>query len=477
MTQTTREAGSQHEGGTATSPPSHPTIQTNAGPEALKQKVRVVVDTKPASGLVATNAARVTEKALQWRFSWEGWDGLYVGITERTPMPWRTAIRHLDPRLTNALARVHLEESKMEGHIGARVAVDAAGFTTTGDLGGFDGGVQLRRLRLCAQGDCILVLPVSYELEVGYVPGGFYIEDSYLAFQNLGLLGELKFGQFQTPMSLAAVTSSRDITFMEEAAPVQALAPGVNAGVQLGRSVFRERSTWALGLFGEGLGEDTGDASSDYARAIGRITWLPWYDMNGGGSPSQQLLHLGLSGNILYSASSNVRYKSRPESHIAPIVIDTGAIDASGAAVFDIEAAWVRGPLSIQGEFLNSFVDQTGGSPLYFHGAYGSVSWFLTGESRPYDRRKGAFARLKPSENASLKGGGLGAWEVSGRVSHTDLNDRDIAGGRLTLFSGGLNWYPHPHVRWQFNYVHGLADGWVSSGAMNIFETRLQFDF
>ena len=45
-----------------------------------------------------------------------------------------------------------------------------------------------------ARGDCLLLLPVSYELEIGYIPGQFYIENSYLAFRNIDWIDELKIG-------------------------------------------------------------------------------------------------------------------------------------------------------------------------------------------------------------------------------------------------------------------------------------------
>ena len=78
-------------------------------------------------------------------------------------------------------------------------------------------------------------------------------------------------------MSLDAITSSRDITFMELGAPVQALTPGLDSGAQIGSPVLHERMTWAFGLFGEGLGSDYGDASQNFARAITRLTCLPMY--------------------------------------------------------------------------------------------------------------------------------------------------------------------------------------------------------
>jgi hypothetical protein len=62
---------------------------------------------------------------------------------------------------------------------------------------------------------------------------------------------------------------------MEPAAAIQALAPGVNAGLQIGRPVFDQRATWKLGLFTDGMGKDFGEATKDYGRAIFRFTGLP----------------------------------------------------------------------------------------------------------------------------------------------------------------------------------------------------------
>jgi phosphate-selective porin OprO/OprP len=177
-----------------------------------------------------------------------------------------------------------------------------------------------------------------------------------------------------------------------EPAPLEALAPGVNAGIEVGRPVFHQRTTWKAGLFTDGVGQDFGDATKDYGRAIVRFTGLPLYRPNPERPDSTRLLHLGLSANVLFSASSSVRYQSRPESHLAPYVIDTGDIAADGALVVGAEAAWVNGPFSVQGEYLHSSVHENNGQVPGFNGFYASASWFLTGESRPYDRSEGSRA-------------------------------------------------------------------------------------
>jgi phosphate-selective porin OprO and OprP len=75
----------------------------------------------------------------------------------------------------------------------------------------------------------------------------------------------------------------------------------------------------------------------------------------------------------------------------------------------------VRGPLSLQGELFHSIVDSKREGTFNFGGAYVYGSWFVTGESRPYDRTTGVFTRLHPRRELSLRGGGLGALELGVR--------------------------------------------------------------
>ena len=50
---------------------------------------------------------------------------------------------------------------------------------------------------------------------------------------------------------------------------------------------------------------------------------------------------------------------------------------------------------------------------LNFDGFYTSLSWFVTGESRPYDHQAGCFARVIPKRNFDWGRGGWGAWELA----------------------------------------------------------------
>jgi len=457
--------------------PSDAASPDGEGPRRLKQQVRITIETNVPPELAATNAVAPKAKSLTWDSSWQGWDGLHLTISRKTRLDDPLAELRTKVQGTNAHRVFQLEELKMSGKIGLKYAFDGAAFITDDEFSDFDGGFELRRARIYAQGDCILVLPVSYQLELGYIPDEFYIEESYLAFKDVPWIGELRAGQYQAPMGLDMVTSSRDIAFMEPAAPLQALAPGVNAGIQMGRPVLDQRATWRFGLFADGVGEDYGEATKDYGRAIVRLTGLPFYQANPEEPEATKLLHLGLSFNILYSAGNSVRYRSRPESHLAPYVVDTGEMPADGALVAGAEAAWVNGPFSVQGEYLHSRVRELDGQVPGFNGLYASASWFLTGESRPYNQTEGIFERVIPKRNFNWGKGGWGACEVAVRYSLVNLDSADVHGGRLSMLMAGVNWHLHPHVKWRFNYGFGHAGGGASEGNLSLFETRFEMDF
>ena len=67
------------------------------------------------------------------------------------------------------------------------------------------------------------------------------------------------------------------------------------------------------------------------------------------------------------------------EVHLSEDLVDTGDISANGTDLLSLEFATVLGPVSLQGEWMSSWVDQTAGPDLYFTGAYAQVSWFATG--------------------------------------------------------------------------------------------------
>jgi len=357
----------------------------------------------------------------------------------------------------------------LEGRVGLKLAVDAGGFRSTGSLPQIDATAELRRFFLYTTGKFDLVLPIGFKVELGVVDASPYVDNFYLAAAGVPWAGTVRVGQFDAPMSFDLLTGSSSRSFLEAPAPVQAFAPGQKAGVQVASFSDPYRLSWQAGLFTDGQRQDVGDATDDVLRAVGRLVWRDVV-----GPPTSELLHLGLSGSYVLSSADRVRYRSRPESFLAPILVDTGDVDAADVLLVGSELALRRGPTSLQGEMLASFVRSSAVDDPVLYGGYLELSHFLTGEARPYERTVGVFGRVTPRRDFDPRQRTWGAFEAAGRVSAVDLNDGDVRGGRMWLLGAGLNWYWSRYVRlmlgWELAFVRGTAE----TGNLNVLQGRVQ---
>jgi phosphate-selective porin OprO/OprP len=183
------------------------------------------------------------------------------------------------------------------------------------------------------------------------------------------------------------------------------------------------------------------------------------------------LVHVGASYSSRDTTDDTQRYRSRPEAHLFDRFVDTDDFASDHAELVGLEAAWVAGPLSLQGEYI--FANADASSTGNFDGYYAQISYFLTGEHRKYKPSSGAFSRVKPKKNWGWNKG-PGAWEVAVRYSSVDLDDSSVSGGELDDVTVGLNWYLNPNTRLMWNYVHADKEG---VGDADIFLARLQIDF
>lgn len=359
------------------------------------------------------------------------------------------------------------------GSVGVRLQTDAAGYVERAGLAKMDDKIGIRRAFVRLGGDFFLLKPVHFHLEVGVITQKAYLDTAYIEIRDLRFVKTFRFGQFDGPMSLEQLGSSRDTVLMERGAAVQAFAPGLKTGLQIGRTFLDERMTFALGWFANAANLDTGDSSSSLARVIGRLTWLT---AERGEPDPDHFLHLGFSLGWLF-ASDDVRYQSRPESFFANVLVNTGDIDAKSALVFGTELAWVKGPNLVQAEYLHSFVTGAPGGGVNFPGMYVLASRLLTGEHHPYNRRSGTLGQVVPNRSFAPRHGGWGAWEVAARFSHLDLEDGRVKGGIMNLMTLGMNWYWSRYIRWQVNYIFSGIDNTADDGRLHVFQGRFQLAF
>jgi phosphate-selective porin OprO/OprP len=270
-------------------------------------------------------------------------------------------------------------------------------------------------------------------------------------------------------MSLEELTSSNFTSFMERS-PMNALVPQRNVGVMLHDQNASKTMTWAAGAFRDD-GSDTGANAGDGETSLtGRVTFLPLYADDG-----RRLVHVGGSASRREGDEETFRIRSRgPSGLLANDAVDTGTFAADSAEVFNLEAAWVQGPFSLQGEFTQATYDAMGDPEAI--GWYAFASFFLTGEHRAYKTSSGTFDRLKPASNYGP--GGCGAWEVVLGIAELDLGDSDLDAGELSDLSAGLTWYLNPHTKLMLNYVRQELEpgGGGSEGTADIFQGRLQVE-
>jgi phosphate-selective porin OprO and OprP len=312
-------------------------------------------------------------------------------------------------------------------------------------------------------------------------------KDVYLGIRDLPWAGTVQLGHFKEPMGLEQLTSKRFITFMERSL-MDVFIPGRSIGVQSMNVSASERATFAIGVFR--AMDETPPFLEDDDLGLSmtmRGTWLPWYDE---ATEGRGLLHVGMGYSYRNFNDPVQRIRQRPEVGVGPRVVDTGNFGNVGEAhLFNPEAAFVYGPFSIQTEYTGaSYVRDGGVGDAFFHGGYVQLSYFLTGEHRPYRRSRGAFDRVRPFGNffrVRAEDGyvhtGKGAWELAYRWSYIDLDHASagIFGGYASDHTFGVNWYLTPYARLMLNYIHSHVGpaGQVADTFIDVFSMRAQFDF
>ena len=397
-------------------------------------------------------------------------------------------------------------------------------------------GVALRRARLGVEGtffkDTIYKFEYDFTRGNGSVAAG--VTDAYIGY-NFSKPLQIKFGSFKEPFSMEEATSNRYITFIERNMITNTFVDNLNTyKMGMGATYAEDRwqvagslQTEAVGQNFNGLGASgaTGGSSPSSIGANGgvnrnggggdtgwevnaRVSGTPWMESK------SKFLHIGTSGSYInlnnnYDgtnafANGGAVFTANPDTNVdRQGILSTGNLTGGSRATgrradhltrFGAESAVVYGSFSAQGEYIRTDISGQGyGNGVALDGYYGYMSYFVTGESRAYKSKTGAWDRLTPTRNFDMKGG-WGAWEVATGYDFINLNDGVMNGGRLSTAKLGINWYPNPHVRVMTNYVHALdintdiAGGGKFTGLnarssafnntdFDIIETRVQLDW
>jgi len=339
-------------------------------------------------------------------------------------------------------------DSAFKYWLDARAQVDFADY-----LGGENAlatGVALRRVRLGVK--TTLYRNWLGEIDVDFAGDAVEVKDLWIGYQGWSN-SLLRVGNFKEPFSLETLTSSKYITFLERSY-IDNFSPDRHIGLAYSR--WGSRWQVSAGVFGQGSGDVDATGQNQGFGLTARATVAPVLR-------DRQVVHLGAAVSRRTpdadATPNRLRIRARPETNVNKArFLSTGRItNVDYELLYNGELAVVQGPISFQTEVTKADVHRLGGrTTASFWGGYAYVSYFLTGESRPYLASEGEWDRVFPRSSK-------GAWEVAARVSTMDLDDAStgvgILGGKGTNITVGLNWYVNPNFKIMADYVHVNLNG------------------
>jgi phosphate-selective porin OprO/OprP len=280
-------------------------------------------------------------------------------------------------------------------------------------------------------------------------------------------VGTWRVGHSRVPFGFETITASRHRSFVEFALPWQAFFQNRRTGVD-----WAWHKRHAIAEVGYYFASDL-QGDNDGRTLAAHVAWVPIHQ-------ERRVLHIGRSISIERPASTingrgqrqrpAARWRARPEAGLTEIrLVDTGAIAGTREIMrHGIEALWIHGRWSMQGEYINVSTDRAEGSPVDTHGYYVFASLLLSGESRRYAR--GQVTDVVPHRS-------VGAIELLLRHSAINLNDGNVQGGRQKALTFGMNWYLGRHLKFQYNHVRTEANRQYSCTKLAINELRAQIHF
>ncbi len=378
---------------------------------------------------------------------------------------------------TSAAAAEAGGERPPTAQIGGRVHWDFAEFDNDRRGAANPDDTEIRRLWLDLSGQ---VHGWDYKIEGDFAGlqdtfAGNSVEAKDIYVSRSFAAGKLTLGQFKQHFTLDDRISSNYGMFMERSMFASSVAPLYRLGASW--ITARDRYTVAGSVYSL----ESIDAWKTKGRAFSaRGTWAPR-------NQDGDTLHLGLSLAREYydhpgrDGANGLRIAPRPAGHLsdnsrATLVEFNRGLDTD-VDKYSLEFGLARGPLYLQSELGGADFDD-GGQRGSVRSAYGLVGWFLTGESMPYDRKTGRFARVKPLRPS-------GAWVLAARYDtirgrqHLDgaADFRDVSMRQAGL---ALNWHLRPNLRFMLDWLRSRNRDRIAGQALDRTQAvtgRVQYDF
>ena len=283
-----------------------------------------------------------------------------------------------------------------------------------------------------------------------------YLYRAYIEYDGFKPVG-IRAGAFSAYDSMEDATGGANLALLERPTAVT-IARSIAAGSgRSGLEIFAQGERYLVSLALTG-GKTTDSATFDEQQGlVGRVAWLAMDGEDLKWLVNADATHVLKVGDAAPGVPSMVQLSAGPEIAVdGSRTVDTGLLDARHVTEFGMETALNLGRLFGQGGWFHYNITRRIAAPNPdFSGWYAMATWSLSGESRPFDPESASFRGLSPAQ--PLGKDGFGAWELAVRYSSVDLDFMPgqaggVTGGKQTVWSAGLNWYPNQTIRFLLDY-------------------------
>ena len=368
---------------------------------------------------------------------------------------------------TKGSPKIRSDDGNIEAVFGARAHLDVHSFDDDKANSAYppfgsqipnshpDGGFNFRRgyTDVTAR-----IYDLSFKFQNDFAAGTFpgSLREAWVA-AKLGP-GQLMVGQFKAYRSMEELASSNEITMMERPSTS---STGIYSGRQwlMGvgyKGIFADQLGYAVDIMSLA---HTGMAiaGSSYG---GRLFWVPFAEEG-------NTLHFGFSYSVDDPGSGSLPakvvdiYGGRRGISQSLGIAGASAVPSGGnsQSTFAAEAAYALGPVTVQGEYANSRLDNThlvagAQKDSTIQAYYVQASWFVSGERSIYRKERGAFGKPNPISK-------WGALELAIRYDLAENTSQSLAADpcrtgtskcQVQVITLGANWYVRKGLRFMLNY-------------------------
>ena len=423
-------------------------------------------------------------------------DTVYVAQNPTAPQPAPQTVIVTDPTVHAELDRLAEEIKAMKKDIpkkpdtkkawstpkvGGRIFLDSVNImsqnkTADGLFDNLQNAGGFRDVRIGVSGNGYDSF--DYKVEMGFTgsAGTVALIDNWVGAKDLPLLGYVRAGHFKPETGLYFPMSTNDLSLMEYITPVSVFGLDRRVGISSENTFADDRIRAFFGVFQSAAVNSARYLREDNQGAIVnlRLSIAPVFAEEG-----KRVLHLGGHWEYVRSDSATTQtINAAPASlgFFAPSTLQSGTFACDHHNRAGLEFAYQHGPFSVRSEAFAASYDAMPGFGTYpgsptrnLFGAYVELGWFLTGEHRVYELKKGNFGAPKMKRNFHpFKSGdynlidGFGAWQAIFQWGYTDMSDWRDATGALAGYQNdlvlGLSWFWTPQLRWVFEYVHSMQN-------------------